>query len=267
VFDLSSISGTITAADFRVYTSNEREDVPEGGYRSSSASEQLLLREITTNPVTLMNYSTVQYNVGSPQYTALDAMFTDLTDGSLYGSTVITETAAEVQPGTVPGQPGGKIWEIALAGSAVTSLNSAGGLWALGGTLADTAPPVSSTTELLFGGSMPYSTVPGRATPLPQLVLTVSPGLSADFDGDSDVDGRDFLVWQRGYGLSGQTDNHFGDASRNGTVGSEDLNFWQSQYGTSALVAGTTSVPEPATAVIIFLFSGASVLLRRKVSQ
>jgi uncharacterized protein (TIGR03382 family) len=263
VFDLSSVSGTITAAEFRVYTSDERADVPEGGFWSSSASEQLMLREIATNPATLMNYSTTQYNVGSPQYTELDGMFTDLADGSLLGSTVITEAAAEVQPGIVPGQPGGKIWEIALAGSAVTSLNSAGGLWALGGSLADTSPPISATTELLFGGSVPFSTVPGRATPIPQLVLTITPGLSADFDGDGDVDGRDFLIWQRGFGTAGQTNNNLGDASGNGTVGSEDLLIWQNQYGSGSLTATITSVPEPTTSMMALLLAWAGLLRRR----
>jgi VCBS repeat-containing protein len=37
---------------------------------------------------------------------------------------------------------------------------------------------------------------------------------SADFDGDGDVDGRDFLAWQRGYGASSATKAD-GDANNN----------------------------------------------------
>lgn len=263
VFNLSNVSGTITAAEFRVYTSNERTDVPEGGYWSSSPSEQLLLREVTTDATTLMNFSTAQYFSPSPEYTQLDNMFTDLGSGPTFGSAVIAEAAAEAVPGTVPGQPGGKIWNIGLSASAVNSLNAASGLWALGGALAETAPPISTTTELLFGGSVPFSTVPGRATPLPQLVLTVTPGLSADFDGDDDVDGGDFLIWQRGVGLAGQTNNSLGDASGNGSVGGEDLALWQTQYGASALSEAITSVPEPATSLIVFIAAMTGVFCRR----
>lgn len=53
-----------------------------------------------------------------------------------------------------------------------------------------------------------------------------SPGfvpVSADFDGDQDVDGFDFLVWQRGFSV------HYG---------SEDLSNWESTYGGGAATIG-----------------------------
>jgi hypothetical protein len=150
VFDLTSVTGTIIGVEFRVYTSNERTDFPEGGYWSSSPSEEFVLREVATNPATLMNYSTAQFNSPATQFTELDAMFNDLENGTLFGSTVMSEAAAEVEPGVVPGQPGGKIWSIPLSSLAVNSLNGAADLWVIGGTLADTAPSVSTTTEFLF---------------------------------------------------------------------------------------------------------------------
>jgi hypothetical protein len=52
-------------------------------------------------------------------------------------------------------------------------------------------------------------------------------GMAGDFDGDGDVDGRDFLVWQR-----------------NPSVG--DLADWQMNYGVNSLNATSTAVPEPA---------------------
>jgi hypothetical protein len=264
VFDLTSVAGTIVGAEFRVYTSNERADFTEGGYWSSSDSEEFQLREVTTNPATLMNFSTTQYNSPTPQFSQLDAMFTDLENGSLFGSTVITEAAAEVEPGVVPGQPGGKIWSIPLSSFAVNSLNTATDLWAIGGSLADTAAPISTTTEFLFYGSLPFTEVPGRATPIPQLVLTMHPGLSADFDGDGHVDGRDFLIWQRGFGLSGQTNNGQGDASGNGSVDGNDLLLWQAQYNTALLVSTITSVPEPSFFVLAAPLFSAVFSRRRK---
>jgi hypothetical protein len=59
---------------------------------------------------------------------------------------------------------------------------------------------------------------------------------SADFDVDGDVDGRDFLVWQRGYGIEAphatQSD---GDANNDGAVDAIDLVYWHHQYGTIEL--------------------------------
>lgn len=72
----------------------------------------------------------------------------------------------------------------------------------------------------------------------------------ADFDGSGTVDGRDFLILQRGLGLTGQSDNSNGDADGNGIVDGNDLAIWQSQYGTSPGLAGNVAtVPELSTGV------------------
>ena len=60
--------------------------------------------------------------------------------------------------------------------------------------------------------------------------LEVVTGLPGDFDFDGDVDGRDFLLWQR-----------------NPSVG--DLSDWQANYG-APLTANSLAVPEPATAYL-----------------
>lgn len=76
-------------------------------------------------------------------------------------------------------------------------------------------------------------------------LIAVEPDPSADFDSDGDVDGQDFLVWQRGFGLNAQTDNTLGDANFDGTVDGDDLAVWQDQYGMPAELANIV-VPEPA---------------------
>jgi hypothetical protein len=65
------------------------------------------------------------------------------------------------------------------------------------------------------------------------LELTFSSvGIDGDFDHDGDVDGRDFLVWQRG----GSPDPY----------SAEDLALWQGEYGQlEGALAGVTAVPEP----------------------
>jgi T5SS/PEP-CTERM-associated repeat protein len=75
----------------------------------------------------------------------------------------------------------------------------------------------------------------------------------ADFDGDGDVDGRDFLIWQRGFGLMDQEDNSLGDADFDGIIDGDDLLVWQNQYGTTEPLAAVVAVPEPATYVMCLL--------------
>ena len=88
--------------------------------------------------------------------------------------------------------------------------------------------------------------------------LTV-PVITGDFDQDEDVDGDDFLSWQRGFG-SGTTLGQ-GDANGNGAVDAVDLVIWNQQYGN--LPGQTlTSIPEPTTAVLGGLFWGLTMLSR-----
>jgi hypothetical protein len=72
----------------------------------------------------------------------------------------------------------------------------------------------------------------------------------ADFDGDGDRDGNDFLFWQQNFGTGiAQTQ---GDAQNNGNVDGLDLKVWQSQFGTPApSLAATTAVPELSSLVLL----------------
>jgi hypothetical protein len=85
---------------------------------------------------------------------------------------------------------------------------------------------------------------------------TVAP--NADYDDDGDVDGEDFLLWQRQFGNS-VTAFSGADGNGNGTVDAPDLALWQSGFG-SATAAGsvaTAAVPEPGS----FLLGGIGGLL------
>jgi hypothetical protein len=66
---------------------------------------------------------------------------------------------------------------------------------------------------------------------------------SGDFDSDGDVDGRDFLTWQRNNGSA------------------SELAIWQQQYGSSGPLSSASSVPEPttSTALILLLAAGGSL--------
>lgn len=63
---------------------------------------------------------------------------------------------------------------------------------------------------------------------------------SADFNEDGQVDGRDFLAWQRGFG-STTADRHDGDANQDGFVNGADLEVWQQQYSTAVQFSASIS--------------------------
>ncbi|MBA3481806.1 MAG: hypothetical protein H0T51_08330 [Pirellulales bacterium] len=66
----------------------------------------------------------------------------------------------------------------------------------------------------------------------------------ADFDGDSDIDGEDFLIWQRGLGGTNVT-NANGNADGDGDVDGDDLAVWKTQFGTIPAAVSVGAVPEP----------------------
>jgi hypothetical protein len=68
----------------------------------------------------------------------------------------------------------------------------------------------------------------------------VYPVIPGDFDEDGDVDGNDFLVWQRGGSPNGAT--------------SGDLTEWQDNFGESVgATAAASAVPEPAGTLLMLL--------------
>ncbi|MCA9236985.1 MAG: hypothetical protein KDA44_16030 [Planctomycetales bacterium] len=80
------------------------------------------------------------------------------------------------------------------------------------------------------------------------LAVTAASSMNPDFNGDGSVDGLDFLTWQRGLGLTGQTDNSHGDANGDGVVDAADLDGWSELFGQSSPASGAAaSVPEPSS--------------------
>ncbi len=92
-------------------------------------------------------------------------------------------------------------------------------------------------------GAFGFGTLEGgefREPPLLTINLGEAP-LSGDYDLDGDVDGHDFLSWQRG-----DSPNSFS---------ASDLTDWQANYGvgtSSSLMASSTTVPEPTGFALLF---------------
>lgn len=81
-------------------------------------------------------------------------------------------------------------------------------------------------------------------------IRNLAPEASGDFDADGDVDGMDFLKWQRG-----ESPNPYSDT---------DLARWEEQYGNAwpAPLAAQATVPEPTSLALILV--GLSAVPRRR---
>jgi hypothetical protein len=84
--------------------------------------------------------------------------------------------------------------------------------------------------------------------------------LTADFDGDNDVDGGDYIIWQQHAGLNAGATRAQGDANGDGAVNSDDLAAWKSQFGAigseAAVAPAITSVGQAPAAVALVAQTG-----------
>lgn len=165
----------------------------------------------------------------------------------------------------------------------MTLTRATGGLIDLSGTLVGTNMPegetdniFTSTTSVsgpstygavgfLIGG--PLSTDQALFTDIDVSVIPFAPPEDADFDADGDVDGADFLAWQRGVGGVNGTDLADGNANGDTAVDGADLAIWESQFGTATINA--SSVPEPASLALggMALAACASIAARRRTRK
>ncbi|QDT71384.1 hypothetical protein [Lacipirellula limnantheis] len=74
-------------------------------------------------------------------------------------------------------------------------------------------------------------------------------GTPGDFDADNDVDGEDFLIWQRGFG---------------GAYDANDLADWKAHFGGAATASLAASVPEPTAAALVAIACAAMAHVRRR---
>ena len=90
-------------------------------------------------------------------------------------------------------------------------------------------------------------------------------GLHGNTDGDGDVDGVDFLAWQRGFGTTSGANALMGDLNGQGAVDNYDLWLWKQNYGATSTPSGLaapTQIPEPAAWCLLAV--GALSLSRKR---
>ena len=113
-----------------------------------------------------------------------------------------------------------------------------------------------------FGGMDLFITyTAGDGNNLALFTIPEPAALPGDFDGDNDVDGVDFGLWQSGYPTASGASLGDGDADGDGDVDGVDFGIWQENYPTN--LGGAAAVPEPATLGLLLL-GGLALLRRRK---
>jgi hypothetical protein len=122
------------------------------------------------------------------------------------------------------------------------------------GNIAWTDPATSSVSAITGAGSGVDVVLIGHSSVL-------APAEDADFDGDNDVDGNDFLIWQRGLGVGTSST---GDANGDGTVNGADLTIWRNQFGGAPIAAAAGAVPEPSALALAGLGLVALAARRRQ---
>jgi hypothetical protein len=99
------------------------------------------------------------------------------------------------------------------------------------------------------------SLVSGTKTPL---TVLPKPG---DFDGDGDVDGADFIVWQTNFPKEGGATLSQGNADGDSDVDGADFAVWQSNFP-FVPTPGASPVPEPSAFFLILAGLGAVCVCR-----
>jgi hypothetical protein len=99
-----------------------------------------------------------------------------------------------------------------------------------------------------------------------QLSATVQAGSpTGDFDQDGVADGRDFLAWQRGVGLTSGATLGDGDGDYDRSVDSDDLMLWQNQFGAATSIAAGVCEPQTGALVVVGAVAAIGFSRRRPV--
>jgi hypothetical protein len=111
-------------------------------------------------------------------------------------------------------------------------------------------------TGLLFEGpaGWTHEVVSGGNGQILRAVAPGGPTDDADFDGDGDVDGQDFLTWQRG--LGGDPTSANGNANGDGAIDGADLAVWEDQFAAASSVPAAAAVPEPSSIALLAVAAG-----------
>ena len=133
----------------------------------------------------------------------------------------------------------------------------------IGHNLLSDAEGIADEAIFLGAGDGPVTVAVGSMGSEIDLSLMPLVLAASDFDEDGSVDGTDFLLWQRGYGITSGATRSQGDADADGDVDDADLALWQSQYGTIPISVAASVVPEPSSLALTLMLTLGRLFQRR----
>ena len=122
---------------------------------------------------------------------------------------------------------------------------------------------VSGSNLMAGGGSGERLTSSQINTTLGSNFSVLAPADPADFNNDGLVDHADLLAWKNGFGTNGNATHSQGDADADSDVDGNDFLLWQRAVNGSSLTVVSTSVPEPSSLALV-VFAATGLLLGRK---
>lgn len=214
-------------------------EMGRGHLNASRALQQFQADEFDPGSVPPMGWD---YNIQDDPFILNNYSFT-LSAGDFVSATLVWDRQVFLDSGNLDYVPGDQFIDFGFGDLDLTLRSS-------GGTVIKASNGISSNVEHIFAqvpsagtytlevetfeNTIPFALAWWAG---PDERPAIQPG---DFDEDGDVDGRDFLEWQR-----------------NPSVG--NLSDWQTNYGFGTLSA-VTAVPEPSCLILMFGF----VFLRRR---
>jgi len=255
---------TITSAELKLHV----------GRQSSANALSVSLRRLTANwgAGTATAGPTIAHNGLGTASTTGDATWNQrITPIGWTNPGAFSDTAAAVSAtASVPGAVNGA----ATWSSTPTMVSDLQG-WLnnpatnFGWLLYTSAETTAFTAKAFYSRSATTDELGGIFDPafLPALSITYSAAASpsGDYNGNGQVDAADYVVWRKTLNSAASPAGSGADGNQSGLIDSGDYTYWRLRFGnTTSGFASGSSVPEPASSVLILLVGPLAFCLRRR---